>query len=104
MNQITKSSGNVFHDLGLHDADVLQAKAELVHWIATIIEKRGLTQVAAAEILGVSQPKISALLHGRIDGFSIDRIVKYLAALDQDVEISVRPKARKMSTIKVGSF
>jgi predicted XRE-type DNA-binding protein len=101
MNQITRGSGNIFRDLGLPDADVLQAKADLVHKIATLIEKRGLTQVEAAAILGVSQPKISALLHGRIDGFSMDRIVKYLAALDQDVSISVRPKAHEVPKIKI---
>lgn len=92
MNPITRSSGNVFRDLGLPDADVLQAKADLVHRIAAIIRRRGLTQVEAARILAISQPKISALLHGRLEGFSTERIVRFLNALGQDVKISVTPK------------
>ncbi|HUA34868.1 MAG TPA: helix-turn-helix transcriptional regulator [Candidatus Binataceae bacterium] len=91
---ITRGSGNIFQALGLANADVLQVKADLVHKIAVIIEKRRLTQVEAVRILGVSQPKISALLHGRVEGFSIERIMKYLAALDHDVSIVVKPKAR----------
>ncbi len=91
MIQVTNGSGHVFRDLNLPDADVLQAKADLVHQLSLIIEKRGLSQVRAAEILEVSQPKISALLHGRLEGFSIERIMRLLSALDQDVRISVRP-------------
>jgi len=87
MKMVTRGSGNVFRDLGLADADVLQAKADLVFKISAIIEKRGLSQVEAAQILGVSQPKISALLRGHLDGFSLERIMRFLAALDQKVEI-----------------
>jgi len=101
MNQVIKSSGNVFQDLGLADADVLQAKADLVHQIALIIGQRGLTQAAAANILGVSQPKISELLRGRIVGFSMDRLVRFLAALDQRVKISVRPRTKNQRSIMV---
>jgi predicted XRE-type DNA-binding protein len=101
MIHVTKGSGNVFRDLGLADADLLQAKADLVHQISTIIEERGLTQVQAAEVLGVTQPKISALLHGRLEGFSMDRLVRFLNALDQDVKISVRPKAKARPVIGV---
>jgi predicted XRE-type DNA-binding protein len=92
MNHVTKGSGNVFRDLALPDADILQAKADLVHRIATVIEKRGLSQVEAADILGVTQPKISALLHGRLEGFSIERLVRFLNAFDQDVRLSVSEK------------
>ncbi len=92
---VIKGSGNVFRDLGLADADVLQAKADLVFKISAIIEERKLIQVEAARILGVTQPKISALLRGRLDGFSLERIVRFLAALDQKVEIKVRPKSRR---------
>jgi phage-related protein/predicted XRE-type DNA-binding protein len=98
---VTRGSGNVFHDLGLPDADVLQAKADLVHQIAAIIERRGLTQGQAADILGVSQPKISELLRGRLSGFSMDRIVRFLTALDQQVKISVRPKGRHEPAIAI---
>src|SRR5271155_5653179 len=86
---VTSGSGNVFRDLGLADADVLQAKADLVFKISAIIEKRGLSQVEAGRVLGVTQPKISALLRGRLDGFSLERIMRFLAALDQRVEINV---------------
>jgi|SRR5271154_7142826 len=101
MIHVTKGSGNVFRDLGLPDADLLQAKADLVHQISVLIEKRGLTQIQAARVLKVTQPKISALLRGRLEGFSMDRLVRFLNALDQDVKISVRPKARKRPMINV---
>jgi predicted XRE-type DNA-binding protein len=93
MIHVTNGSGNVFRDLNLPDAEILQAKADLVQQLSLIIEKRGLTQVQAAEILGVTQPKISALLHGRLEGFSLERIMRFLSALDHDVRIKVSPAA-----------
>lgn len=93
MIHVTNGSENVFRDLNLPDADILQAKADLVQQLSLIIEKRGLSQVQAAEILKVTQPKISALLHGRLEGFSIERIMRFLNALDQDVRIKVGPAA-----------
>ena len=78
MIHVTKGSGNVFRGLGLPDADLLQAKADLVHQISALIEERGLTQMQAAEVLRVTQPKISALLHGQLEGFSMDRLVRFL--------------------------
>ncbi|HZC45734.1 MAG TPA: helix-turn-helix transcriptional regulator [Candidatus Acidoferrum sp.] len=98
---MTKGSGNVFRDLGLPDAKLLQAKADLVHRISLLIEERGLTQLRAAELLGIGQPKISALLHGRLDGFSMDRLVRFLNSLGQDVRISVRPKMKARPMVKV---
>lgn len=88
----TPSSGNVFADLGLPDPEGLLAKAELVRQIDAIIHERGLSQTQAAAILGIDQPKVSALLNGRLSGFSMDRLVRFLLALDRDVQISVRPK------------
>src|SRR5580692_9304170 len=96
-----QGSGNVFRDLGLPDADLLQAKADLVHRISVLIGKRGMSQVKAAEVLGITQPKISALLHGRLEGFSMDRLVRFLIALDQDVRISVRSKEKLRPIVKV---
>lgn len=95
---ITKSSGNVFADLGLPDADKYLAKAELAHEINNMIKKRGIKQVAAAEILGVDQPKISALSCGRLDDFSIERLIGFLNKLDRKVEIIVKnnPARRKL--------
>lgn len=91
----TMGSGNVFADLELPDAEGLQAKAALAHQIASIVAHRRLTQVEAAQILGTRQPKVSALLAGRLDGFSIERLIRFLNALGQDVQIIVSPKPRK---------
>ena len=86
-------SGNVCADLGLPDAAELHAKADLAYEISRIIDQRGLTQIEAAEILGVDQPKVSALVRGRLDGFSLERLSRFLNALGKDVEIVVRPVA-----------
>ncbi len=88
---IEESSGNVFADLGLKNPEELLAKAELVQRIADIIAERKLTQVRAAKLLGIDQPKVSALLRGKLDGFSTDRLFRFLNALGKDVEIVIRP-------------
>src|SRR5438128_10517845 len=98
---VTPSSGNVFADLGLAEPEELLAKAELMRQIGTAIQERGLTQAQAAEILGVDQPKISALLNGRLSGFSMDRLVRFLVALDRDVQIVVRPKQSDRARVTV---
>ena len=85
------SSGNVFADLGLPDAPELHAKADLAYEISRTIDQQGLTQAEAAEILGVDQPKVSALVRGRLEGFSLERLYRFLNALGKDVEIVVRP-------------
>ena len=92
--QVTKSSGNVFADLGLPNADELLAKAEMVRQISHIIAQRRLTQAEAARILGTTQPKVSALLRGHLSGFSMERLIRFLNALDRDVEIVVKRKPR----------
>jgi predicted XRE-type DNA-binding protein len=81
----------VFADLGLPNADLALAKAELVQRIRQLIAERNLTQVKAAALLGIDQPKVSALVRGRVEGYSIDRLFKFLNALGQQVEITVRP-------------
>ncbi len=94
---ITPSNGNVFADLGLPDADNLMAKANLALHIRRIIEVRKLTQVQAAQILGLDQPKVSSIINGRLDGFSTDRLMRFLNDLGCDVKISVsapHPEAR----------
>ncbi|MDP2233312.1 MAG: helix-turn-helix transcriptional regulator [Actinomycetota bacterium] len=90
----TVGSGNVFADLGLPKADELQAKAALANQIASIVAHRHLTQAQTATLLGTGQPKVSELLAGRLDGFSIERLIRYLNALDRDVQIVVSPKPR----------
>lgn len=88
---MTPSSGNVFADLGVPDAGVALAKANLAHRICEVIAERNLSQTKAAADLGVTQPKVSDLTRGKLDGFTVDRLLKFLNRLDQIVEISVRP-------------
>ena len=90
--KVLTSSGNVFADLGLANSDELLIKAELVRQISNLIDARRLTQAEAAKILGIDQPKVSALLNGRLSGFSTDRLFRFLNALGSDVEIRVIPK------------
>lgn len=101
----TESSGNVFADLGLPDADTLIIKAELVRQIDQIIARRRLTQAQTAEILGIDQPKVSSLLRGNLRGFSLERLTRFLNALGNDVDIVIRPKPRgqKQGTLRVVS-
>lgn len=90
---VTPGSGNVFADLGIPDADVALAKADLAHRIGEVVRARKLSQTAAAELLGVTQPKVSDLMRGKLDGFTLDRLLRLLNRLGQTVEISVRPAA-----------
>ena len=93
--KVTPSSGNVFADLGVADAEETLAKAEVASRICEIIAERKLSQTMAAAILGVDQPKVSALMHGRLDGFSSDRLFRFLNSLDRDVEIIIKPKRQE---------
>lgn len=96
-----ESCGNVFADLGLPNAVQEQVKASLTLRIHTIIKNRGLTQVEASEILGIRQPHVSALMRNRSGSFSVGRLMEFLAALDQDVEIMVRPKRKDNAELSV---
>jgi predicted XRE-type DNA-binding protein len=90
--RVQSSSGNVFADLGLANSEELLIKAELVRQISNLIDAESLTQTEAAKILGIDQPKVSALLNGRLSGFSTERLFRFLNALGSDVEIRVIPK------------
>ncbi len=90
----TVSSGNVFEDLGLPASDELIAKAALAHQIASIATHRHLTQAETAGLLGTTQPKVSDLFAGKLAGFSMERLMRFLTALDRDVCIVVSPKPR----------
>jgi predicted XRE-type DNA-binding protein len=94
---VTRGSGNVFSDLGFsaEEAAELKTKAELTLQISRRIRALGLTQVRAAERLGVSQPDVSKLLGGRYTGFTIDRLLSMLSALEVDIDIIVRPKPHR---------
>ncbi len=91
---VTPGSGNVFADLGFRAPEEELAKAKLVSRIRQIVEERGLTQVSAAALMGIDQPKVSALLSGRLANFSSDRLMRLLTALGQDVDIVLRSKAK----------
>jgi predicted XRE-type DNA-binding protein len=92
--QVIRSSGNVFADLGLADAAELGTKARLGAAFNLIVERKRLTQAAAAAALGINQPKVSALLHYKLEGFSVERLMHFLVALGQDVEIVIKSKPR----------
>lgn len=97
----TVSSGNIFADLGVEEPEEHLAKAQLVGRIADAIAARGVTQQRAAEMLGVPQPKVSALLRGDFTGFSLERLFRLLIALDNDISIVVAPKSREQGHVSV---
>jgi predicted XRE-type DNA-binding protein len=90
--QIIPSSGNVFADLELPDAEELGTKVRLCAAICRIVERRRLTQAQVAAALGVNQPKVSALLHYKLEGFGVERLMGFLTALGHDVEIVIRSR------------
>ena len=91
---VTASVGNVFADMGLTEPEEELTKAQLASHIRQVIKRRRLTQVAAASVMGIDQPKVSALLNGRLANFSSERLMRLLTALGQDVEITVKAKPR----------
>lgn len=98
---VTSGSGNVFADLALGAPDDLLAKARLASAVSDLIDDAGLTQTEAAHRLGTSQPNISALVNGRLEGFSLERLVRFLVALGCDVEIGVTPSGSVEGSIRV---
>ena len=97
---VVRSSGNVFTDLGLPQADEKHTKVRLAVAINEIITDSNLSQTAAANLLEINQPKISALANYRLDGFSVERLMHFLNALGRDVEIVIR-KSRSRRTAKI---
>jgi predicted XRE-type DNA-binding protein len=89
--RVENSSGNVFADLGLPHPEHELLKAKLTLQIYRLIKERGITQTEAGKILGIRQPHVSALMRNRAGNFSVERLMEFLTALGQDVEISVRP-------------
>jgi predicted XRE-type DNA-binding protein len=96
-----RSSGNVFADLGLPKPDDLLAKAELTAKIIEEIQRRRLTQSQAALILGIDQPKVSALKQGHLSTFSIERLMRFLVLLGRDVEITVRQRGKPRTAARL---
>jgi len=99
--KVTRSSGNVYADLGFANPEEELAKAKLVSALAEVIRSRDLAQTKVAVLLGVDQPTVSKLLRGRTEGFTSDRLMRLLNLLDQDVDISVRPKRTEEARVSV---
>jgi predicted XRE-type DNA-binding protein len=101
---VHESAGNVFADLGLPHAREDMLKVEIAHAISAAIRKKGLTQTAAGEIIGVDQGKVSALLRGRLTGFSVERLLVFLVKLGWDVDIMIsRAHKNREGTVRVKS-
>ncbi|HEX4114216.1 MAG TPA: helix-turn-helix transcriptional regulator [Stellaceae bacterium] len=100
---MTAGSGNVFADLGFAEPEEELTKAQLASEIRQVIKRRRLTQTVAASLMGVDQPKVSALLNGRLGNFSSDRLMRLLTALGQDIEITIKaaPRRRPHGRIQV---
>ena len=91
-HRVHDSTGNVFEDLGMRDAEARLAKAELARVARKTIRDRGLTQTEAADLLGVKQPDVSDLMRGKLARFSIERLERFLVALDMQIRILVQPR------------
>jgi predicted XRE-type DNA-binding protein len=100
---VTAGSGNVFADLGLPEPEEEVTKAQLASHIRQAIERQRLTQIAAAGLMGIGQPKVSAILNGRLANFSSERLMRLLTTLGQDVEITIRAKPRSRPGGCIGS-
>lgn len=102
-DDVIHGTGNVFADLGYPDAAERQAKLRLAYALNQILEQRKLSQAEAADVLGVTQPKISALRHYKLAGFSVERLMNLLTALDQDIDIVIKrkPRSRRAARISV---
>ena len=92
---ITRGTTNVFADLEFPDAAERQTKTRLAFALNELMKSRRLKQREAAELLGIPQPKVSAIKNYRLDNISVERLMEFLTALDQDVEIRIRPRATK---------
>ncbi|MBF0532846.1 MAG: XRE family transcriptional regulator [Candidatus Omnitrophica bacterium] len=93
--KIYSSSGNIFADIGVAHPERVLARAQIMSRISGIIKDRGLTQKAAAGILGIPQSKVSCLMNGKLSMFSLDILFEFLNALDRDVEIIIKPKTQE---------
>ena len=92
---VEESSGNIFADLGFPHPEREELKARLTLQIYRLIKGRGLTQAQAGEVLGIKQPHVSGLMRGQSGTYSVERLMEFLTALGQDVEITVRPTRKK---------
>ena len=101
--KVTRGAGNVFADLGFPDAAEREVKLRLAYALNHVLDGRNLSKAECAKVLGVTQPKVSGLRHYKLAGFSVERLMNLLTALEQDVEIVIRqkPRSRKVARISV---
>ena len=99
--KVEMSSGNIFADLGLPDAETHFLKAQIVSEIYRLTHERKLTQIRAGELMGISQPEVSRLFKGNFREYSIDRLMSFLTAFDRDVDIVVRPHKKAGKTGRI---
>ena len=104
-DDVTHGTGNVFEDLGYPDAAERQAKLRLACALNQIVERRKLTHAEAAKLLGITRPKVLALRNYKMAGFSVERLMTFLNALDQDVRIVIsrKPRSRRSARISVAA-
>jgi len=100
-DEVIFGTPSVFSDLGYTKTEERQTKLQLAYAITKIVEDRTLTQAAAAELLGINQPKISALLRYKLEGFSVERLMTFLTSLDRDVSIVIKKKPRARSAGRI---
>jgi predicted XRE-type DNA-binding protein len=98
---IKAGTGNIFRDLGFANPGREQLKARLTLQIYRLIRERGLTQAEAGEILGIKQPHVSSLMRGQSGAFSVERLMDFLTALGQDIEVTVRPTGKDHGEVSV---
>ena len=98
---VEESRGNIFADLGFVNAEHEEVKARLMLQIYRLIKDRGLTQIEAGDILGIKQPHVSSLMRGQSGNFSVERLMDFLAALGQDIEITIKPTRKEHGELSV---
>jgi predicted XRE-type DNA-binding protein len=98
---IVRGTGNVFADLGFPDAAERQAKLRLAYALNQLLDEQPVSQAATAKVLGLTQPKVSALRNYKLAGFSVERLMNLLTAMDRDVEIVIRKKPRSRTTGRI---
>jgi predicted XRE-type DNA-binding protein len=100
-DEIIRGTSNVFADLGYPDSTEREARLRLALALNRVLDERALTQAEAAKLLGVSQPKVSALRNYKLAGFSVERLMTFLTALDRDVRIVIRQKPRSRRSARI---
>ncbi len=99
--RVKEGSGNIFADLGFANPEREELKARLTLQIYRLIKARGLTQTQAGEILGIKQPHVSSLMRGQSGAFSVERLMNFLAALGQDVQITLKSTRKPRGEVSV---